>query len=139
MQRYVGIILVLILSCSGKADTAEQKASGIAATKKEVICFVYHRFDDSRYPTTNVSTRDFEAHLAYLVNNNFRLVTFSQAIAYLTSDEPEQKMAVITIDDAYKSFYKNGLPLLKKYNVPATLFINTKTVGAGDYMDWASL
>ena len=67
------------------------------------------------------------------------MITFSQAIAYLKSDEPVQKTAVITIDDAYKSFLKNGLPLLKKYNFPSTLFINTETVGGGVYMDWAQL
>ncbi len=42
-----------------------------------------------------------------------------------------KKVAVITIDDGYTSFYRNGLPLLKKYQMPASLFINTKTVGGG--------
>jgi peptidoglycan/xylan/chitin deacetylase (PgdA/CDA1 family) len=27
----------------------------------------------------------------------------------------------------------------KKYDIPATLFINTKTVGGGDYMTWGEL
>ena len=105
---------------------------------KEVVCFIYHRFGDSRYPSTNVPTSDFEAHLKYLVENDFQLLTFSEAISYLNSSAAPKKTAVITIDDGYKSFYRNGLPLLKKYNVPATLFINTETVG-GDYMSWDEL
>jgi len=104
-----------------------------------VVCFVYHRVGDTRYPSTNISISDFEAHLRYLISENFQLLTLSEAIAYVRSDRPQQKTAVITIDDGYKSFFKNGLPLLKKYKIPATLFINTKTVGAGDFMDWQQL
>jgi peptidoglycan/xylan/chitin deacetylase (PgdA/CDA1 family) len=129
-------LLFIGLSFSCKPQNPEHKSP---AKDKEVVCFVYHRFGDPRYPTTNVSVKDFDAHLAYLVKNNFRVVTFSEAISYLQSEQPVQKTAVITIDDGYQSFFKNGLPLLKKYSMPATLFINTKTVGGGDYMNWSAL
>ncbi|MEJ7643979.1 MAG: polysaccharide deacetylase family protein [Chryseolinea sp.] len=115
------------------------KSDPDANEDKDVVCFVYHRVGDSRYPSTNVSVSDFETHLKYLVSQKFQLLTLSDAIAYLKSAKPKQKTAVVTIDDGYKSFYKNGLPLLRKYKVPATLFINTETVGAGDYMDWTQL
>ena len=106
---------------------------------KEVVCFVYHRFGDARYPSTNISKADFEAHLGFLVKNGFQVLSLSDAIAYLNSDRPPQKTVVITIDDGYKSFFTNGLPLLKKYGLPATLFINTETVGGNDYMSWSDL
>lgn len=108
-------------------------------TDKEVVCFVYHRFGDNRYPSTNVSIADFETHLAWLVEHNYQVLTLSDAIDYLASDRSAKKTAVITIDDGYKSFFENGMPILAKYNLPATLFINTETVGAGDYMDWSAL
>jgi peptidoglycan/xylan/chitin deacetylase (PgdA/CDA1 family) len=57
----------------------------------------------------------------------------------LKSDAPRRKTVVITIDDGYKSFYTDGLPMLKKYRLPATLFINTETIGGSDYMDWQEL
>ena len=107
--------------------------------EKEAVCFIYHRFGDSRYPSTNVSVKDFESHLKYLVENDFQVVTFSDAISYLQSEQPAKKTAVITVDDGYKGFFTHALPLLKKYKVPATLFINTKTVGGGDYMSWNEL
>jgi peptidoglycan/xylan/chitin deacetylase (PgdA/CDA1 family) len=106
---------------------------------KEVVCFVYHRVGDHRYPTTNTSTKDFESHLSYLTSHGFKVLNFSEAIDYLKSDGPAQKIAVITIDDGYKSFYKNGYPLLKKYKFPATLFINTESVGGGDMMSWEEI
>lgn len=138
MKKIYLLILIVYISCIGKSQSNEV-TNALTNTDKEVVCFIYHRFGDSRYPTTNVSPKDFEAHLAYLVKNNFRVLSFSKAIDYLQSEGPAIKTAVITIDDGYKSFYKNGLPLLKKYSLPATLFINTKTVGGDDYMNWVEL
>jgi peptidoglycan/xylan/chitin deacetylase (PgdA/CDA1 family) len=139
MPRFhISLVLILVLSCSGKPDSHDAvEAAG--DNNKEVVCFIYHRFNDSRYPSTNTTVKDFEAHLAYLKKNDFQILTFSEAIKYLQSDKPDRKTAVITIDDAYKTFYEHGLPLLKKYNMPATLFINTKTVSGGDYMTWTQL
>jgi len=135
MKANLVILLLLFMTCSGRPRSAELEFK----IEKEAVCFVYHRFGDSRYPTTNTSVKDFEQHLAYLAKNNFQVLSFSEAIRYLKSGEPVKKTAVITIDDGYKSFYKNGFPLLKKYKMPATLFINTKTVGGGDYMGWDQL
>ncbi|MBL7857601.1 MAG: polysaccharide deacetylase family protein [Cyclobacteriaceae bacterium] len=105
----------------------------------EVVCFIYHRFGDSRYPITNVTLNDFEAHLQYLKKNNIQVLSLSDAIQYMKSSEAHKKTVVLTIDDGYKSFYEKGFPLLKKYNYPATLFINTETVGAADFMSWDQL
>ncbi|WP_421892440.1 polysaccharide deacetylase family protein [Marinoscillum sp.] len=128
----VHMLLALSILFSGPADA-------VATDSKEVVCFVYHRFDDDRFPSTNISLTDFEAHLQYLRDNNYQVLPFAKAIEYLQSDQPYRKTAVITIDDGYKSFYASGLPLLEKYGYPATLFINTKTVGGRDYMDWEAL
>jgi peptidoglycan/xylan/chitin deacetylase (PgdA/CDA1 family) len=131
--------LFLLISFTTLGIGYKSNSNNIIKNEKEVVCFVYHRFGDARYPTTNVSVRDFEMHLKYLVENDFQVLTFSQAIAYLQSEQPSRQTAVITIDDGYKSFFVNALPLLKQYNIPATLFINTKTVGGGDYMTWEEL
>lgn len=134
MRRAFLLIALWIVSCSAK-----QSQDKIKEGQKHITCFIYHRFGDARYPTTNTPVKDFEAHLVYLKQNHYTVLSFSDAISYLHSDEKEQNVAVITIDDAYKTFFKNGLPLLKKYGMPATLFINTKTVGGGDYMTWSDL
>lgn len=139
MKQIQVLTLILIVSCSGKPREKEGGPGGSMSEGREVVCFIYHRIGDSRYPSTNTSIKDFEQHLEYLSRNGFQVLTFSDAIDYLKSDMPARKTAVITIDDGYKSFFRNGFPLLKKYGFPATLFINTKTVGGGDYMNWTEL
>ncbi|HEY5918809.1 MAG TPA: polysaccharide deacetylase family protein [Chryseolinea sp.] len=132
--------ILLLLTALMTLDPDYGSDSGyLTKNEKEVVCFVYHRFGDSRYPSTNVSAKDFEIHLKYLVENDFQVLTFSEAITYLQSEQPSKKTAVITIDDGYNGFFTNALPLLKKYDMPGTLFINTKTVGGGDYMTWDEL
>ena len=133
-MKYILLILGAVIYATGI-----DQVPSVSENDKEIICFVYHRVGDARYPTTNTSIKDFESHLSYLTKNKFRVLNFSDAIDYLHSDKPAEKIAVITVDDGYKSFYKNGLPLLKKYKLPSTLFINTASVGGGDMMDWKQI
>jgi len=135
MPRYYLLLSFIVLACSGKSHTDNK----VVNPDKAVVCFIYHRFGDSRYPSTNVAVKDFEQHLRYLSENDFQVLSLSNAMSYLESDEPLKKTVVLTIDDGYKSFYENALPLLIKYKMPATLFINTQTVGGSDYMNWIQL
>lgn len=132
------ISIASLILCSGAMNLDRVKQSK-PDSFKEVVCFVYHRFGDTRYPSTNISAADFEAHLLWLKKNGYVVMSLSDAVTYVKSPGPSKKVAVLTIDDGYKSFYTNGLPLLKKYNMPATLFINTETVGSPDFMDWDEL
>ena len=107
---------------------------------QDINAFVYHRFGDDRYPSTNIDLDKFEAHLKYLKDQGYRVVTVSEAIALMDKKRVvKDKLVAITIDDGFKSFYQNGLPLLKKYGFKATLYVNSETVGAGDYMSWEEI
>ena len=107
---------------------------------KEMVCFVYHRFNDNRHPSTNISTSVFERQLAYLAENDFTVMALGDAVTWLKrSAGNNDKVVVLTIDDGYRSFYNHGFPLLKKYGFDATLFINTIHIGQKDYMTWEQL
>jgi len=106
---------------------------------RQVVGFIYHRFGDDRYPSTNTPLEDFKSHLAFLKSNGYKVLTFSEAVLYLRQEGAYEKAAVITIDDGYKSFYANALPLLRQYGYPSTLFINTESVGGKDYLSWKDI
>ena len=72
-------------------------------------------------------------------DNEYKVLSLSEAVEYLRLPGEYEKVAVLTIDDGYESFFKNGVPLLKKYGFPATLAINTETVGGSSYMSWEQL
>ncbi len=137
MKYYLPIFLMLSLFSipENGTDASYQKTK----VQKVVPTFVYHRFGDDRYPSTNISNDAFEAHLKHLKDNGYQTLSFSESINYLNSRKKAQKVVCLTVDDGYKSFIKNGLPLLKKYGFTATVFVNTATVGSPDYLDWEEL
>lgn len=147
-MRYIIFVLLIALhlSCATKEKSKEEtdtKKASIAEENaksnqpyKSAVAFVYHRFGNNTYPSTNTSVADFREHLNYLKNHDYEVLTASEALAYLKSDQENRKVAVLTIDDGFTTFYTNALPLLKEFGFKATLYINSETVGGGSYMNW---
>jgi peptidoglycan/xylan/chitin deacetylase (PgdA/CDA1 family) len=54
------------------------------------------------------------------------IVTIDDLTAWLVTGEPlPDRPAVVTFDDGYKDFITDALPILKKYEVPSTVYIST--------------
>lgn len=104
--------------------------------------FVYHRFGDSKHTSTNTTLKELEKEFTYFKDNGYEVVKLSQIIEKVKNKEeiPDNWVA-LTIDDSYKSFYKNGLPIFKKYNYPFSLYVYVEATqkGYGDFMTWDEL
>ena len=48
----------------------------------------------------------------------------------------KEKKILLTVDDAFQSFYDNAWPYLKKNQIPFVLFVSTEPVGKNGYMNW---
>jgi peptidoglycan/xylan/chitin deacetylase (PgdA/CDA1 family) len=102
-----------------------------------ILC--YHRFAQQRRKLV-VAKDDFDAQMSYLARNGYRVITMKQLAAFLEGREPlPRKSVVITIDDGYRSTYEIAYPILKKYGFPATVYLYSDFVGAGDAMTWAQM
>ena len=111
------------------------------ATDSAVI-LMYHRFGESKYPTTNITVKQFKAHLLELKINNYNVTPIPRIIAAVRNGKPlPPKTIGISIDDAYLSFYKIGAPLLLENKFPYTIFVATDPLdkGAPGYMSWKQL
>ena len=69
-----------------------------------------------------VSVNNFREQLCYLSQEGYE-VTFLSEITQKMKNNP--KIAAITFDDGYSDNLKIAAPLLKKYKMPATLFVST--------------
>ena len=110
-----------------------------AAPDSEVTVLIYHRFGEVKYPTTNVSVERFKEQLAYLLANNYRIIPLSTLVKSLAEKKPlPAKSVVITIDDGFKSVYREAWPVLKSFGFPFTVFIYINGIekGFNDYMTW---
>ena len=55
------------------------------------------------------------------------------------SENKHERKILLTIDDGLLSFYENAWPILKEKNIPFILFVNTREVGAFNYMNWEQI
>jgi peptidoglycan/xylan/chitin deacetylase (PgdA/CDA1 family) len=137
LKKYVlhlTLALFLTIPQQAPATTPAPVSSG------HVACFVYHRFDDNRYPSTNIPASVFREQLTYLAQNNFTVWNLEELVVFMKEEGSiPARSVVITIDDAYLSFYENGLPILEEFGYPATLFVNTLNTGDADYMNWGQI
>ena len=100
-----------------------------------IISLMYHRFEENKYPSTNIRINDFLKHLEIIKNNNIQFINPKNFQDELTNNK-EQKKILLTIDDGFSSFYKNAWPILKKKKIPFILFVSTREVGSFNYMNW---
>ena len=105
---------------------------------KGIIILMYHRFDENKYPSTNIKINNFIEHLDLIKKNQFKFINpnnFENAL----SNQKKEKKILLTIDDGFKSFYDNAWPILKKQEIPFILFVNTREVGTRGYMNWTQI
>jgi peptidoglycan/xylan/chitin deacetylase (PgdA/CDA1 family) len=145
-NKLLVFIVVVVCFCdvkdqdkSGNAQPIESIAEIELNAEVEIIGLLYHRFGELKYPSTNISPELFREQLAYLKAQNIPVIPLSMAIEKLRSKNASGRFVVITIDDAFQSFLRNGFPILDEFGFEATLFINTETVGSGDYLGWDAL
>lgn len=104
--------------------------------------FVYHRFGDDRHQSTNTTLKELEKEFKYFKDHGYKVVPMIEIVNKLKNNkEVPDNWVAFNIDDSYKSFYNNGLPLFKKYNYPFTLFVYVEATekNYGDFMSWEQI
>jgi len=108
-------------------------------SEKGIIALMYHRFEENKYPSTNIRINDFIKHIELMKNSNIEFInekTLKEII--LKKKNYSEKKILLTIDDAFLSFYKNAWPILQKEKIPFILFVNTREINNRhpNYMSW---
>ncbi len=100
-----------------------------------VISIMYHRFNENKYPSTNIQLDIFKKHLEIIKNEGLEFIHPKDFNKELTQKKQTRKV-LLTIDDGLLSFYENAWPILKRDKIPFILFVNTREVGSFNYMNW---
>ena len=110
--------------------------------EKGIIALMYHRFDENKYPTTNIKINDFKKQIQLIKSANLNFIGYPELKKILIDkNDYTEKKILITIDDAFQSFYKNAWPILKDNKIPFILFINTREINSKhpNYMTWEQI
>ena len=102
------------------------------------MSIMYHRFGESKYPSTNIQLDIFEEQLKIIQNEGIKFIHPQNFEENLRNNKKQRKI-LFTVDDGLLSFYKNAWPILKRKKIPFILFVNTREVGAYNYMNWEQI
>lgn len=106
------------------------------------VILQYHHVSDDTPSSTSISPLQFEAHMQYLADNSFRVVSLSELMNSILKQQPiPDKTVAITFDDAYLDILTQGKPILDKFNYPFTIFINPGIINQKKqhYLSWQQL
>tara|TARA_Y100000591_G_scaffold99091_1_gene84151 strand:+ start:229 stop:1149 length:921 start_codon:yes stop_codon:yes gene_type:complete len=96
---------------------------------------MYHRFNENKYPSTNIRMNIFKEQMKMIEDNNLKFYNPKFLIDEF-GNKKDRKDILITIDDGFKSFYDEAWPYLKENEIPFILFVSTEPVGKRGYMTW---
>jgi len=96
---------------------------------------MYHRFNEFKYPSTNISMDVFINHINIIKDSNLSFYHPEKFIDEFDVSKKNKKI-LLTVDDGFKSFYDNAWPYLKENKIPFILFVSTEPVGNNGYMTW---
>jgi len=109
-------------------------------TKSYVAILVNHRvcqkIDEWALKSLFINSRNFEKQIQYLCEN-FRILSLFELVQSIKSGKTlPEKSVVITFDDGYKDVYLSAYPILRKYNIPATIFLVTGHITSQNPFWW---
>ena len=129
-KSFITLLFIVILSFTNKSHSATNNIEDYG-----IITLMYHRFEQNKYPSTNIKIEQFINQLNLIKKSNISYVNPNNFENSLKNKNQDRKI-LLTIDDSFLSFYNNAWPILKKNKIPFILFVNTKDVGNFDYMSW---
>ena len=133
MQLIIKKLLIILLICL--PVNLNLFANEIKVNDFGIIAIMYHRFEENKYPSTNIRMKEFLQHIDLIRKNKIEFVNPSRFESELINNKSKRKV-LLTIDDGYKSFYEKAWPILRESKIPFILFVSTREVGKNGYMSW---
>jgi len=117
------------------ADVLKDRVATEAAQTVRIPMIMYHYIEyvdkDKDPARANLATPPsyLEKDISSLKSAGYTFLFAKDVPDLINKKNVIQNPVVLTFDDGYEDFYWNALPILKKYNVKATLYVITNFVG----------
>ena len=106
----------------------------------KVLVLNYHMVN-SMYISLSIEPEDFDWQMKYLVEHGYHTISPDELYDFLAGQGTlPDRPVLITFDDGYEDNYTNAYPILKKYNLKATIFVVTGFLSKRKgYLTWDQL
>ena len=78
-----------------------------------IISLMYHRFEENKYPSTNIKIEDFKSQIDLVKSSGIKFISHKEFEEFVNVNNSDKKI-LLTIDDGFSSFYNKSWPILKK-------------------------
>lgn len=92
------------------------------------IILMYHSVGENN-EFFSILPQEFERQLDYLRKKKIKILTLEELIGRVRSGSDLSGTVCLTFDDGWRDNYLNVFPVLKKYRAPATIFLDTASIG----------
>jgi len=134
-KKFIISLFVLFLALTNKSPGTAINNLNVQAG---IITLMYHRFEENKYPSTNIKNKVFLEHLNEISKHGIDFINLAN-FKEIMNTKIDKNYLLLTIDDAFESFYLNAWPILKKKEIPFILFVSTREVGNRGYMTWEQI
>jgi len=105
--------------------------------KHHAVILCYHRIVDKnsdgylhKNHSVHHSAKDFHDEISFL-SKWFRIISLDDLYGHIKDNfSHTEPTVVITFDDGYKDNYDNAYPLLRRYDLPATIYLTAGLIGS---------
>tara|TARA_B100000965_G_scaffold216496_1_gene181161 strand:- start:1654 stop:2712 length:1059 start_codon:yes stop_codon:yes gene_type:complete len=128
----IKLFILVLFSINSNADENNIKHY---SKDRGILALMYHRFDENKYPSTNIKMEVFKNQIKIIKEKKLDFINLDEFNNQYSNSKNKKKI-LLTIDDAFTSFYERAWPYLKKNKIPFILFVSTEPVGKYGYMTW---
>jgi peptidoglycan/xylan/chitin deacetylase (PgdA/CDA1 family) len=102
----------------------------VAHAKFAILC--YHRVGTEGIPLfSRLEPAVFEEQMLFL-RTHYRVVSMDQLCDGIENPRAKGLSVAITFDDGYRDLYTHAFPVLKKYEIPAMVYLPVQSIEAGE-------
>lgn len=95
-----------------------------------IPALLYHRIGLPACKDDNMPPEEFDKQMHYLATQGYQTISLDQYFSFLNREmELVPRCIIISFDDGAKNIIDYALPVMKKYNFKATVFLNTAHIG----------
>jgi peptidoglycan/xylan/chitin deacetylase (PgdA/CDA1 family) len=106
------------------------KIRRFAGSKFAILC--YHRVGTEGVPLfSRLDPQVFKAQMKY-IRKHYRLVSVGQLCREIANGDNVKPSLAITFDDGYRDLYTHAFPVLRKYEIPATIYLIGRSMETGE-------
>lgn len=139
MKRFLKYLIAAVFYYSGIYLLARLRnyVSG-----KRLTILTFHRITAAGpsaaggLPTISLSLSNFDSLLKFIVKHYTVISLPEYSDIVHNGTKPPANCLLLTFDDAYQEMRENALPLLKKYGLPAVLFVPAAAIDKGGFFWW---